>query len=195
MDDSIGVLARSPEVAIRPLTVDEYYRMAELGILRRDERIELIEGQIVKMSPIGPLHVGVVGAIHELLVRMLAGQVTVLSQSPLRLEDATCPEPDVMILMRREDFYRTALAHPADVILVVEVADSSIGYDRKSKVPLYARNAIRELWIVDLNARLIEVYRSPAEGAYRSVIRVGCDGSLDVEALPDVAVQAADIFG
>ncbi len=150
----------------RRFTVDEYYRMAEVGIIRRDERVELIDGRIVAMSPIGSPHAWCVTRVNRMLAR-LGDRVTLSIQDPLRLGDIGEPEPDVVVL--RPDSSEDRHPGPEDVLLVVEVADSSLAYDHGTKAPLSARHGIPELWISDLGGERVEVHRGPAPTGYRLV--------------------------
>jgi Uma2 family endonuclease len=153
----------------RSFTVDEYHRMVEAGILREDDRVELLDGQIVEMSPIGPRHAGCVSALNHLLIRRLGDTVILGIQNPLVLRPRSAPEPDVAVLRRKAGFYRDAHPGPDDVLLVIEVADSSAETDRDVKIPLYAAAGIREVWLVDLEHERVHVYRSPSGNGYADV--------------------------
>ena len=148
------------------LTVDEYHRMADAGILRAGDRVELIEGEIIDMSPIGSDHASVVNRLISLMVRAVGISAIVSAQNPIHLNDLSEPQPDLALLRYRDDYYRAALPGAADVLLVVEVADSSLRYDREIKLPLYARHAIPEVWIVDLEQRRLEIHLRPAGDTY-----------------------------
>lgn len=163
----------SVQIARHWFTVAEYNRMGETGILKEDDRVELIEGEIVEMSPIGRRHAASVDRLTELLGERLQRKVIVRVQSPIVLNDYTEPQPDVALLKRREDFYERSLPAPDDVLLIVEVADTTLEYDRQLKVPLYARALISEVWIVNLVDEQVEVYTRPAEGVYQDVRRYG----------------------
>lgn len=151
----------------RLFTVSDYYKMAEVGILSPDDRVELIRGEILKMSPIKSPHAGIVNELSELLILALSGRATVTVQNPLRINKNSEPEPDIVVAKYRKDKYRAAHPRPEDVFLLIEVADSSLSFDRNVKTPLYAQAGIPEYWIVNLNDRQIEVFRSPAEGEYQ----------------------------
>src|SRR5262249_48453126 len=150
-------------------TVADYHRMAEAGILDEDDRVELIEGEIVDMTPIGRRHQARVDHLAELFFRGLAEKVIIRVQGSIRLSDLSEPEPDLVLLRRRADFYADADAGPADVLLIVEVADTSLPHDRDVKVPLYARAGIPEVWLVDLNGESVGVHREPGPQGYREV--------------------------
>src|SRR5918912_896850 len=157
----------SVQIAKRYFNVSEYYRMAEAGILTADDRVELIEGEIVQMSPIGSLHAACVRRLNQLLQRLLGHAAVISVQDPVRLSDFSEPEPDVALLKPRADFYAHQHPTPDDVLLIIEVADTTVLYDRNVKVPLYARAGIPEVWLVDLQQDLIEVYARPTSGAYQ----------------------------
>ncbi|MGB3849065.1 MAG: Uma2 family endonuclease [Tunicatimonas sp.] len=148
-------------------TVDEYHRMAEIGILTEDDRVELINGEIITMSPINSPHAAIVDRINTLFDSKLSGQTIVRIQSPLLLSDLSEPEPDVMLLVPRDDFYASDHPQPEDVYLLIEVADSSVRIDREVKLPVYAAAEVSEVWIVNLNEKLIEVFHSPSAGRYQ----------------------------
>ena len=151
----------------RRFTVEEYHQMTESGILTREDRVELINGEIISMSPINSPHAGCVKRINALFTRILREQVVVSVQDPLVVNDFSEPEPDVMLLKHRDDFYADAHPRPTDVYLLIEVADSSLPIDREVKLPLYAQAQIPEVWIINLAERTIEGYRSPSEGRYQ----------------------------
>jgi Uma2 family endonuclease len=190
-----GLLARNPWVARRPITVAEYHRMGEVGILDEDDRVELIEGQLVAMAPIGSDHSGTVNAINHLLVLTVGNRGVVGVQNPVHLDDHSEPQPDFTVLKPRVDFYKRATPRPNEVLLIIEVANSSLNYDRGVKRSLYARHGILEFWIVNLAAQEVEVCRSPTGEGYGSVSRVGIEGTLEIEALPGATIAAAAFLG
>lgn len=151
----------------RLFTVSDYYKMAEAGILSPDDRVELIRGEILKMSPIKSQHAGVINKLVKMLIRQLDDRATVAGQNPLHISKFSEPEPDIIVARFREDEYVERHPRPEDVFLLIEVADSSLAFDRKAKTPLYAQAGIPEYWIVNLNDRQIEIFRSPAEGEYQ----------------------------
>jgi Uma2 family endonuclease len=149
----------------RTFTVDEYHRMARAGILGEDERVELIDGRIVEMNPIGPGHLWSVNRLNRIFARQDGVLVSV--QNPIRLDQSSEPEPDLAVI--RADAAQDHTPGPADVLLVIEVADSSLGYDRQVKASLYARAGIPELWIADLGGERVESHRDPSAAGYRTV--------------------------
>jgi Uma2 family endonuclease len=190
-----GLLTRNPWVARRHLTVAEYHRMGEVGILTEDDRVELIEGELVTMSPIGSDHSGTSNALTRLLVQSVAERGVVAVGNPVRLDDLSEPQPDFAVLKPRSDYYRRSIPRPDEVLLIIEVAHSSLSYDRVIKRSLYALHKIPEYWIVDLVAGEVEVCRKPTGDHYESVSRVGRDGILEPELLPGVAIRVAELLG
>jgi len=174
-------------------TVTDYHRMAEAGILRAEDRVELIEGEIVDMAPIGNRHHSAVDRLNELFVQKLAGKAIVRVQGSVRLNDRNEPRPDLVILRRRDDFYATTFAGPADTLLLIEVADTSLAFDRDVKAPLYARTGIAEFWLVDVETRAITVFREPGAGGYRSETTVRGSQAVSPLALPDLAITPDDV--
>lgn len=176
-------------------TVDEYFRMAETGILKRGQRVELIQGEIVDMTPVGRRHMASVDRLNRDFVPALGDRAIVRVQGSLRLHDFSQPEPDLAVLRPRDDFYAGEDAGPADALLVIEVADTSEHYDRAVKVPLYARAGIPEVWLVDLVAMNVTIYRAPAPDGYAQTMVVSGDDALSPLAFPDLSLTAARILG
>lgn len=176
-------------------SVAEYHRMAETGILTTDDRVELIEGEIIEVSPKGSLHSGCVTALTEFCFEKAKAEATVWVQNSLRLNDFSEPEPDIALLKRRDDHYRRANPTPDDVLLVVEVSDTTIAYDRGVKVPLYARSGIREVWIVDLTREKIEIYTRPEGGSYGQLREAGRGETVSPQAVPSLTLAVDDILG
>ena len=188
-------MAVEVERARRLFTVDEYERMVEAGILTKYDQVELIHGEIVEMTPIGQAHFAAVVALHALLVERLGRRAVVGVGGSLRLPPGSMPEPDLMLLAPRSDFYRAVRIGPEHVLLVVEVADTTLRYDREVKMPLYAAAGIRQCWIVDIEGHAVEVYRAPAAARYSSMERAGPRASFGPEAFPDLALTVSDILG
>ena len=187
------ILSRHP-VPRHRLKLHDYHRLGEAGILGEDDRVELLEGQLVDMSPIGPRHALVVDALNELLVLAVAGLAVVRVQNPIVLDDASEPQPDFTLLRKPWHGYPDAHPRPPDVYLLIEVADSSLEFDLGAKLELYARAGIREFWVVDLTSNRVLVHRDPREGRYDSVATVDTSGVLQVEALPGVTISAARVL-
>jgi Uma2 family endonuclease len=182
-------------VARRRFTVDDYQRMEEAGILRAEDRVELIDGEFVVMMSIGPRHHACVDRATRALV-MKAGELAIVRvQGAVRLDLYNAPEPDLMLLRPRADFYASRHAGPADVLLAVEVAESSIDYDRDVKALLYARSDVPEYWLIDLNADTLACYSSPERGAYRAVRQYQRGQSMAPRLLPECVVAVDDLIG
>jgi Uma2 family endonuclease len=178
------------------LDVDDYHRMADAGILGEDDRVELIDGDLIDMAPIGQGHAAVVSGLNEAFVLACAGRAIVWPQSPIRLNRTTEPQPDLAVLRRRADFYATGeRPGPADVLLVVEVADTSLRFDRTVKLPLYARAGIGELWIIDLPRRVLDAYRKPAGDGYGENTTHHAGDSVALALAPDISVRLELMFG
>ncbi len=179
----------------RRFTVEEYHAMAEAGILSEDDRVELIEGQIMFMSPIGSHHYSSVNRLNKLFVLGLQDRAVAHVQNPVRLDEGTEPEPDLTLLRPRDDFYAGRMPTPEDVLLLIEVADTSLGFDRTVKIPLYARHGISEVWLIALKEEYAEVYRRPAADGYGNITRYGRGDTLGVAALPDVNFSVDEVLG
>lgn len=176
------------------LTRADYHRLGEAGILGEDDRVELLEGQLVDMSPIGPRHALAVDALAELLLPAIAGRAALRVQNPIELDETTEPQPDIALVQRPWQGYPHAHPGPADILLLVEVADTSLDTDRGAKLELYARSGIREVWIVDLTANRVLIFRGPSGNGYSSQASTGPAGTLSVEALSGVSIPAAPLF-
>jgi Uma2 family endonuclease len=187
-------MAVQTERARRLFTVEEYHRMAEAGIFKPTDRVELIRGEIVEMSPIGRRHAAFVDNLTQLLIVRLAGRAIVSVQNPVVVADDSEPQPDLKLLRRRPVPYKDAEATAADVLLLIEVADSSLTYDRTVKLALYAETGIPEYWVVDTAAESIDIYRDPGPGGYRHRTRVAGDATVSPAAFPDVALALREIF-
>ena len=179
----------------RSFTVDEYHRMVEAGILREDDRVELLDGQIVEMGPIGPRHAGCVSALNRLLSRKLGDTVIFGVQSPVVLRPRSAPEPDVAVLRWNAGFYREEHPGPADVLLIIEVADSSAATDRGVKIALYTAAGIPEVWLVDLEREQVEVYRSPTPRGYQDVRTFARGQAITALLVPTAEIQVTEILG
>jgi Uma2 family endonuclease len=178
------------------LTVEDYFRMAEVGILGPDDRVELIEGEIIDMPPIGELHAGTVAQLSHLLHRAVgdSDRAIVFSQNPAILGRHSAPQPDIALLAPRADYYKSGLPQPADMFLVVEVADTSLRYDRDVKAGLYARHAIPEYWLVDVRGKGLTRYRDPQSGAYARIDEPDLASQVDIGALPGVTLHLGELF-
>src|SRR5262245_2362421 len=178
----------------RRFTRAEYHRMAEAGILGRHDRVELIRGEVIQKLPIGRRHRAFVDNLNRLLVMALGNRAIVSVQQPVVLADDTEPEPDLTVLRHRPVPYKDREAYAEDVLLLIEVADTSLAYDRSTKLRLYAEAGIREYWVVDCDAEAVEVHRDPEAGGYRDVRRLVGRAVLVPPAFPDLQLSLADIF-
>lgn len=177
-------------------TVEQYQRMGETGILPDDPRIELLYGHIIAREPTGTRHAGTVDRLTMLWTSRLGQRVIVRVQNPVRFpKEASELQPDIMLLKPRADFYTAAHPLAADVLLLIEVADTSLRLDRRVKIPLYARVGIRETWLCDLVTSRVEVHRDPTDGRYRSVRALAREETLAPTALPDIHVAVEDLIG
>ena len=189
------ILDRPPAPARHRLDVDAYYRMAETGILAEPQRVELIDGEIIDMPAIGSPHAAATNRLARLFSRALPDDVALVSvRSPIRLDAYNELEPDLALLRPRTDGYRTGHPGAGDVLLLIEVSESSLAYDRGTKLPLYAKFAVPEVWIVDPPGAAIEVHREPGEGAYASRERLA-GGRLAPALVPAAGIDVAALFG
>jgi Uma2 family endonuclease len=188
---------RTESIAVskRQFTVEEFERLYEAGVLANNERVELIWGEIAQMSPVNIAHSSCVLRLTHLLTRLLNDRGIIGVQNPVQLDAKTLPQPDVAVLRPRPDYYNTAHPGPGDIYLIIEVADSSLDYDRKTKSMVYARYGIADYWIVNLPGRQIEVHREPREDAYRTTTRYSRGDTLALLTFPDVMLLADDILG
>jgi Uma2 family endonuclease len=182
-------------LAVRRFTVDEYHRMGEAGVLHEDDRVELLDGQIVQMSPIGIRHAACVNRLNALIVQQAGNQATVSIQNPVILGEYEEPQPDVVVLRYRADGYQTGHPRPPDTLLLVEVADTSVAWDRLIKIPFYARAGIRETWLVNLPEDEIEIYQQPTAGRYTRVRAARRGETLTPLEIPAIALRSDDILG
>ncbi|HUS17401.1 MAG TPA: Uma2 family endonuclease [Chloroflexia bacterium] len=175
-------------------SVAEYERMAQVGILQEDDRLELIAGEIVEMSPIGSRHAACVNRIAMYLTRNVGDAAIVSTQNPIRLDDYSAPQPDVALLSYRDNFYAGAHPTAADVLLVVEVADTSLDYDRYVKLPLYAQAGVPEVWLLSLPTDTLTIYTAPEAGIYQQAREVKRGESFTATALPGVTLAVDSIL-
>ena len=189
----IDILSRHP-VRRHRLTLNEYHRLGEAGILGEDDRVELLEGQLVDMAPIGPRHALAVDALTELLVTAVSGRAGVRVQNPIELDGGTEPQPDIVLVRRPWRGYPASHPGPEDIVLLIEVADSSRDVDLGAKRELYARAGIPEFWIVDLITDGVLVCRNPGGDRYEAITRIEPVGVLEVEGLPGVTIPAGSLF-
>ena len=179
----------------RPITVDEYNKMADVGILGRNERVELLDGDVIVVPPHGPPHFSTVARMADVLVQRLSARALVTVRLPLILSDRSEPEPDIAILGRREDYYASGIPRTPDVYAVVEVADTSLGIDSGKKLKIYAESCVAEYWIVDVNRGAVIVHRDPSGSGYDSVRTAYRGGELAFAAFPDETFTVDELIG
>jgi Uma2 family endonuclease len=179
----------------RRFTVAEYHRMGEAGVLTEDDRVELLGGEIIRMSPIGVAHASAVDRIGDVFRERLGARVIIRVQGPVVLDRFSQPQPDITILARRDDFYSTGHPRPKDLLLAIEVMDSSRSYDRTLKLPLYAKAELRDVWLVDLRAETVSVHRRPALRGYREERTYGRRETIVPLAFPRLRIRVNEILG
>jgi len=178
----------------RKLSVDAYHDLAKAGHLTEDDRVELIEGEIIEMAPIGGPHMNIVNRLNRFFVMALGDRAIVSPQNPVTLPRYSEPQPDLAILNPAIDRDLTKVPEASDVLLLVEVADTTLAYDRGTKLPLYARHGISEVWIVDVQRKRIEAYREPGAEGYARKIEISANESIAMQALPDVRLELSRLF-
>jgi len=183
------------DVARRRFTVDEFWRMAEAGLFLDRPRVELVDGEIIDMTPIGRRHALCVGFLTEWFAPRLAGRALLLPQMSLRLGPRTECQPDLVLVRPPRAAYREANPAPSDVLLLVEVSDTSRGYDRQVKLPIYAGAGVPEVWIVDVVTEMVETHREPVRDRYREVQRLARGASVAPAAFSDLALPVDELFG
>ncbi|MBD2457814.1 Uma2 family endonuclease [Nostoc sp. FACHB-87] len=176
-------------------TVPQYHKMIESGILTEDDRVQLIRGEIVEMSPIGTKHAACVKCLNKILSTKLRDRVLIAIQDPVELNDNSQPQPDVALLKPRDDFYADAHPQPQDILLLIEVADSTIIYDREEKIPLYAEANIIAVWLIDINEQVVEVYQQPTATGYQHIQKFSGGEILSIPGFSDVTITVNEIFG
>ena len=182
-----------PTALRRLFTADDYHRMVQAGILSERERVELIDGEVVAMTPIGPRHNACVDRAVRAFVTSVGDKAIVRVQGSVRLDLYREPEPDLVLLRPRADFYASALPGPADIYLIIEIAESSLEYDRDVKARIYADSGVPEYWLADLSDNLLSCYSEPRDGAYQSVRQYRRGQSVAPELLPEHPI-AADVL-
>jgi Uma2 family endonuclease len=176
------------------LTVQEYYRMVEVGLLAPDARTQLIEGEIIDMAMPGPLHAAITTCLHERLFLATHRIATVRELQALRLDEFSEPGPDIVLVKRRSDHYSRAHPTPADVLLVVEVSESSLRFDRERKLPLYARRGIPEYWIVDVVKPALHIFHTPKGEQYLHSSSMPRPGIVALTSLPESTLDLTGLF-
>ena len=177
-----------------PISAEEYLRMGEAGVFAPEARLELIEGEIVEMAPIDPPHAGRVNKLNWLFGRRAGDKAIVSVQHPVIISDRSVPQPDLALLKPRTDFYTDSHPKASDVYLVVEVADTTLSYDLRTKVPLYAHCGIPEVWVVDVNERLIHVFRDPGPAGYGTSFAARPGQCVACVAVPEASLEVGELF-
>ena len=182
-------------VLIHRFNVEEYHRLIENNILHEDDRVELIEGRIIDMTPIGSKHAACVSRLNEILSEKLQKRAIINIQNPICLTAYTEPEPDIAIIKRRPDFYAEQLPQPEDVLLIIEVSDSSVDYDCETKIPLYAKSNIPEVWLVNLIENNVAIYSGPSSEGYNVITKHHHNQILSPKSFHDITLTVSEIFG
>lgn len=170
-------------------TVDEYHKLGQAGVLGENDRIELIEGELIQMPPIGSIHAGIVGRLIAAFQSSMRAGPVLWVQNPLSLPPASEPQPDLALVKPRADDYLGSLPAASDVLLVIEVADTTLAYDRDVKMPLYAQHGIPEAWLIDVGVARLEIHRDPGPEGYRTLLRPDRDATVSPLGLPDVSID------
>ena len=191
---TIAPPAAATQTPRRRFTVAEYYALGDAGILAHTERVQLLDGDIIVMPPIGNRHQSGTDRINYTMGIDLQGRAIVRNQGPVHLDESSAPQPDLTLLRWRDDFYETAHPGPADVLLLIEVADSTLAFDRTTKLRLYAQAGIPEVWIVNLRDRRVEAYTEPLDGEYANVRYFEIGDTVSPQRFPDIALPVARII-
>lgn len=189
----MGLLDEFPGLKHR-ISVDAYHRMGDAGVFAPDARIELIDGEIFDMAPIGSRHASVVDQLTRIIVGAVGERAITRVRGPVRLGDLSEPEPDLALLLPRADYYRDALPGGADVLLIIEVADSTQHLDRRVKVPLYARHGVPEVWVIDLENGLVHFHRRPDNGTYAEISATEHPEVTPIAALPGITIDLSGVL-
>ena len=184
-----------PQVKNFRFNISQYHQMSETGILSENDKVELINGEIIEMSPIGRRHTACVNRLNSVFSQLLGKKVIIAVQNPIILNNLSEPQPDIALLKPRADFYESGHPQPQDIFLLIEVADSSLEYDRDVKIPLYASSGITEVWLVDIYQQVIIVYRYPSENGYRDIQILSRGEKLSILAFPENNLFVDDILG
>lgn len=176
------------------LSVDDYHQMGRAGILNEDSRVELINGELIDMAPIGSLHASVVNRLSTLLMQQAGRLAIVSTQNSLSLPPDSEPQPDIALLKPRSDWYRNALPGASDVLLLVEVADTTLAYDHDIKLPLYASHGVPEVWLIDLKGRAVELHLEPGAQGYRKILRPDRNETISPTLLSAVQLALPEIL-
>jgi Uma2 family endonuclease len=183
------------DITRKLFTTDEYYRMAEVGILTPEDRVELIEGEIVRMSPIGTRHAACVIRATDMFTLRFRGRAIVSVQNPAHLNQYNEPQPDILLLKPRKDYYSSQHPTADDTLLLLEVSDTTLKFDITVKIPIYAATGITEAWVADLRNDVIRVFRDPISGQYQTILTFNAEDELSILAFPNVAFKVSELIG
>jgi Uma2 family endonuclease len=182
------------ELLTRKFTIKEYHQMGKANVFHPEERLELIRGEIIKMSPIGLKHASMVNRLSNLFGYKLYQKSIISVQNSIRLNDNSEPQPDLVLANFREDFYANKPIEAQDIYLLIEVSDSTLKYDRTIKIPLYAENKINEVWLVNLNNNSLEIYRQPENNSYQTKQKLDCNQTISPLDFPELIIDLATIL-
>lgn len=185
----------SAELTRMKFNIHDVERMVKAGMFAGNERVELIEGELIQMAPQGNNHISSIIRLTSFLTSRAGENVLVSVQNAVIINDINEPQPDISLLRFRDDYYSTAKAKPEDILLLIEVSDSTVTYDRKVKVPLYARNGVAEVWVVNLPKKIVEVYSHLENGKYKVVKKLERGETLSPKLIPLLKIKVDEIIG
>lgn len=175
-------------------TIDDYHQMIKTGILKKQHQVELIEGEILEMSPIGSRHASIVDRLNRSLNRQVGDSAIVRVQSPVIMNDLSEPQPDITVVRYKEDFYEQEHPQVQDIFLIIEISDTTTVYDRDIKIPVYASAGIQVVWLFDLASQIVDVYTDPVFGRYNLIQRQNKNSVLLLPSLPTIRIDLSSIF-
>ena len=188
------MIASVVEIPHYRFNTTDYRRMWETGIFQEGDRVQLIAGEIVQMAAMGTKHQACVARLNRFFVEKLGDRAVVWPQNSLEISDNSLPEPDLVLLKPRADFYETLQPRSQDALLVIEVSDSTLRFDREVKTQIYARGGVLEMWLIDINRKAVEVYRDPSENGYQTELTFVLDAEMSPLAFPDCAIAVSQVF-
>ncbi|HEV2270255.1 MAG TPA: Uma2 family endonuclease [Steroidobacteraceae bacterium] len=177
-----------------PISIDRYEKMAAAGVLTRDDRVELVDGEILEMAPIGTRHGSAAGRLLKRLILSVGDEAIVRAENPVNLGTLSQPQPDLLLLRPRADDYVDSRPGPQDVLLLIEVSDTTLDFDQGTKRNLYATFGIREYWVVDVNDRCLVAYSDPKDGDFCEIVQYGLEDALTPQSLPNVRIAVRELF-
>lgn len=192
---TVAITEKRAAIVPKRFTVEEFRKMTEVGILPEESGWEIIDGYLIDKMSIGSNHAGTVNLLTQKLIIMVAGKAAVAVQNPIRIDDYNAPEPDISLLRPREDFYRKSLPAPQDALLLIEVSDSTVEYDRDIKKTLYAEAGIAEFWLINLKENTVERYSSPKNGSYRLAEILESGETIKAGTIENLELKIDEILG